>query len=46
MRSSLVWIDFVGSGRHLEDDASMVVMKVREEVTLPSLSPPGSRVAS
>jgi len=37
---------FVGSERHLEDDASMVVMKVRDEVTLPSLSPPGSRVAS
>jgi phosphoserine phosphatase RsbU/P len=28
---------FVGSDRHLEDDASMVVLKVREEVMLPSL---------
>jgi sigma-B regulation protein RsbU (phosphoserine phosphatase) len=31
---------FVGSGRQPEDDASMVVFKVREELTLPSL-PPG-----
>jgi phosphoserine phosphatase RsbU/P len=28
---------FVGSDRHLEDDASMVVLKVREEVMLPTL---------
>ena len=28
---------FVGADRHLEDDASMVVLKVREEVMLPSL---------
>jgi sigma-B regulation protein RsbU (phosphoserine phosphatase) len=28
---------FVGSDRHPEDDASMVVLKVREEVMLPSL---------
>jgi sigma-B regulation protein RsbU (phosphoserine phosphatase) len=28
---------FVGPDRHLEDDASMVVLKVREEVMLPSL---------
>ena len=28
---------FVGKGRTLEDDASMVVLKVREEVVLPSL---------
>ncbi len=28
---------FVGQDRHLEDDASMVVLKVREEVMLPSL---------
>jgi sigma-B regulation protein RsbU (phosphoserine phosphatase) len=28
---------FVGSDRHLEDDASMVVLKVREEVVLPSV---------
>ncbi|MEB3348574.1 MAG: GAF domain-containing SpoIIE family protein phosphatase [Cyanobacteriota bacterium] len=28
---------FVGSDRHLEDDASMVVLKVRDEVTLPVL---------
>ncbi|MEB3332310.1 MAG: SpoIIE family protein phosphatase [Synechococcaceae cyanobacterium] len=28
---------FVGSDRQLEDDASMVVLKVREEVMLPSL---------
>ncbi len=28
---------FVGSGRQPEDDASMVVFKVREELTLPSL---------
>ena len=33
---------FVGSERHLEDDASMVVMKVRDEGTLPSLSSHGS----
>jgi sigma-B regulation protein RsbU (phosphoserine phosphatase) len=35
---------FVGSGRQPEDDASMVVFKVREELTLPSLPPghPGS----
>ncbi len=37
---------FVGSDRHLEDDASMVVMKVREEVTLPPLTQLGSRVSS
>jgi sigma-B regulation protein RsbU (phosphoserine phosphatase) len=28
---------FVGADRHLEDDASMVVLKVRDEVTLPVL---------
>jgi sigma-B regulation protein RsbU (phosphoserine phosphatase) len=28
---------FVGSDRQLEDDASMVVLKVREEVRLPAL---------
>jgi sigma-B regulation protein RsbU (phosphoserine phosphatase) len=28
---------FVGADRPLEDDASMVVLKVREEVMLPSL---------
>jgi sigma-B regulation protein RsbU (phosphoserine phosphatase) len=28
---------FVGPDRHLEDDASMVVLKVREELMLPSL---------
>ncbi|MFQ6539567.1 MULTISPECIES: PP2C family protein-serine/threonine phosphatase [Aphanothece] len=28
---------FVGSERHLDDDASMVVLKVREEVVLPRL---------
>jgi sigma-B regulation protein RsbU (phosphoserine phosphatase) len=28
---------FVGSGRQPDDDASMVVLKVREEVMLPSL---------
>jgi sigma-B regulation protein RsbU (phosphoserine phosphatase) len=28
---------FVGSDRHLEDDASMVVLKVKDEVMLPSL---------
>jgi sigma-B regulation protein RsbU (phosphoserine phosphatase) len=28
---------FVGADRQLEDDASMVVLKLREEVTLPSL---------
>ena len=28
---------FVGADRQLEDDASMVVLKVRDEVTLPSL---------
>ena len=28
---------FVGAGRPLDDDASMVVLKVREEVSLPSL---------
>jgi sigma-B regulation protein RsbU (phosphoserine phosphatase) len=27
----------VGSDRQLDDDASMVVLKVREEVMLPSL---------
>jgi len=31
---------FVGSDRQLEDDASMVVLKVREEVMLPSLPSP------
>jgi sigma-B regulation protein RsbU (phosphoserine phosphatase) len=31
---------FVGADRQLEDDASMVVLKVREEVLLPSLPPP------
>jgi len=30
---------FVGSDRHLDDDASMVVLKVREELSLPSLPP-------
>ena len=29
---------FVGPDRQLDDDASMVVLKVREEVMLPSLS--------
>jgi phosphoserine phosphatase RsbU/P len=29
---------FVGADRPLDDDASMVVLKVREEVTLPSVS--------
>ncbi len=29
---------FVGSGKHLEDDASMVVLKVPEGLTLPSVS--------
>jgi sigma-B regulation protein RsbU (phosphoserine phosphatase) len=29
---------FVGADRQLEDDASMVVLKVREEVMLPSVS--------
>ena len=29
---------FVGSDRQLEDDASMVVLKVPEAVTLPSVS--------
>jgi sigma-B regulation protein RsbU (phosphoserine phosphatase) len=33
---------FVGSDRRLEDDASMVVLKVREGVMLPSLPPPSS----
>ena len=28
---------FVGPGRQLEDDASMVVLKVRDEVVLPTL---------
>lgn len=28
---------FVGAGRQLEDDASVVVLKVKEEVVLPSL---------
>ncbi|MEX1323741.1 MAG: GAF domain-containing SpoIIE family protein phosphatase [Synechococcaceae cyanobacterium] len=39
---------FVGSDRQPQDDASMVVFKVRDEVMLPSLSPggPGNRVAS
>jgi sigma-B regulation protein RsbU (phosphoserine phosphatase) len=40
---------FVGPDRQPEDDASMVVLKVREEVTLPSLPQEGgagSRVAS
>ncbi|WP_043368913.1 PP2C family protein-serine/threonine phosphatase [Cyanobium sp. PCC 7001] len=37
---------FVGAQRHLEDDASIVVLKVREELVLPTLPPPGSRVAS
>jgi len=27
----------VGPGRQLEDDASMVVLKVRDEVVLPTL---------
>jgi sigma-B regulation protein RsbU (phosphoserine phosphatase) len=31
---------FVGPDRQLEDDASMVVLKVREELLLPPL-PPG-----
>jgi sigma-B regulation protein RsbU (phosphoserine phosphatase) len=31
---------FVGPDHHLEDDASMVVLKVREEVMLPPLPPP------
>ena len=29
---------FVGADRQLEDDASMVVLKVQEEVMLPSVS--------
>ena len=29
---------FIGSDHHLEDDASMVVLKVNEELTLPSLN--------
>ena len=36
---------FVGSDRRLEDDASMVVLKVRDGVMLPSLpdaTPPGT----
>ena len=28
---------FVGAGRHLEDDASMVVLKVHDEVVLPAI---------
>jgi sigma-B regulation protein RsbU (phosphoserine phosphatase) len=28
---------FIGADRQLEDDASMVVLKVREEVMLPSV---------
>jgi sigma-B regulation protein RsbU (phosphoserine phosphatase) len=28
---------FVGPDRHLDDDASLVVLKVRDEVMLPSL---------
>jgi sigma-B regulation protein RsbU (phosphoserine phosphatase) len=28
---------FVGADRHLDDDASMVVLKVRDEVMLPPL---------
>ncbi|MFM9111170.1 MAG: PP2C family protein-serine/threonine phosphatase, partial [Prochlorococcaceae cyanobacterium] len=34
---------FVGADRQLEDDASLVVLKVRDEITLPPL---GTRVAS
>ncbi|MEO1002092.1 MAG: GAF domain-containing SpoIIE family protein phosphatase [Cyanobacteria bacterium J06638_7] len=39
---------FVGPGRTPQDDASMVVFKMREEVMLPALSQggPGGRVAS
>ncbi|MFM8276816.1 MAG: PP2C family protein-serine/threonine phosphatase [Cyanobium sp.] len=37
---------FVGAGRQPDDDASMVVLKVREEVMLPSLPPPSSSMPS
>jgi sigma-B regulation protein RsbU (phosphoserine phosphatase) len=33
---------FLGTERQLEDDASLVVLKVRDEVTLPPLPPPGT----
>ena len=33
---------FVGVERHLDDDASMVVLKVREEVVLPQLPGPAA----
>jgi sigma-B regulation protein RsbU (phosphoserine phosphatase) len=36
---------FVGDDRQLEDDASMVVLKVRDQLRLPQLSPP-KRVSS
>ncbi len=37
---------FVGADHHLEDDASMVVLKVPEAVSLPSVSPSISRLTS
>jgi sigma-B regulation protein RsbU (phosphoserine phosphatase) len=37
---------FVGAGRQPDDDASMVVLKVREEVMLPSLPPPSTSMPS
>ena len=37
---------FVGADRHLEDDASMVVLKVPEAVSLPSVKPYSGRLTS
>ena len=37
---------FVGKDHQLEDDASMVVLKVPEEVTLPSVSASSSSLTS
>ena len=37
---------FVGADRHLEDDASMVVLKVPEAVSLPSVKSYSGRLTS
>ena len=36
---------FIGPGRQLEDDASIVVLKVRDEVVLPPLPEPAPAAA-